>query len=142
LDATVADRLLRRLIWLEARIVVFDTLPGASNANIVETAVPPGHVSVRMSNQAGVASAVSCGDAFLVARKSARDLPMVERRAPIYPMRVVRHRRHHQEPAGQSECGYVARFHLLVLIVENSNWRIAITETPRLAQFDCRQLVG
>jgi len=145
LDAIVADRLSTsalRLIWLEARIVVFDTLRGASNANIVETAVPPGHVSVRMSSQAGVASAVSCDNAFLVARKSARDLPMVERRAPIYPMRVVRHRRHHQEPAGQGECGYVARFHLLVLIVENSNWTIAITEAPRLAQFDCRQLVG
>jgi hypothetical protein len=64
-----------------------------------------------MSSQTGIASAVSCDDAFLVARESARDLPMVERRAPIYLMRVVRHGRHHQEPAGQSECGYVAKFH-------------------------------
>jgi hypothetical protein len=108
LDAIVADRLstsARRLIWLEARIVVFNTLRGASNANIVETAVPPGHVSVRMSSQAGVASAVSCDDALLVARKFARDLPVVERRAPIYVMRLMRYGRHHQEPAGHSECG-------------------------------------
>ena len=97
--------------------MVFDTLRGASDANLVKTAVPSGQIRVRMSSHAGVASAVSRGDAFLVARKFARDLPVVERRAPIYVMRIMRHGRHHQEPDGQSECGCVARFHLLVLVI-------------------------
>jgi hypothetical protein len=35
----------------------------------------------------------------------------------IYAMRIGRHGRHHQKPADQGECGYVASFHLLVLVV-------------------------